>query len=230
MFSFPGVIVNESLTYLTVVLDRSASMNNVRQATIDGFNELVKGQAAKPGECLVTLAQFDHEYIPMYKDVPANLVRPLTFETYLPRGSTALLDAIGFTIESLGARLAALPETQRPANVIVVIQTDGEENTSKDYNRKRVFDMVSHQTSVYKWQFIFMGAGPDAIRDANQMGFQAGASLQYTSSPLHSAHAYRALNNAVSITRSVGSNATAGTTTDLFGGAEARSKALDETP
>ena len=127
-------------THITVILDRSGSMQSMTQATIAGTNEFLAAQQAtmddhgQPIPATFTLVLFDHEYLPIYQRVDIQTARPLTLETYVPRGNTALLDAIGRTIDDLGADLAATPEADRPSKVIIAILTDGEENSSTRYS------------------------------------------------------------------------------------------------
>jgi hypothetical protein len=87
-------------------------------------------------------------------------------KTYAPDGGTALLDAIGRTIDETGARLAAMPEAERPGKVIIAILTDGEENSSRTFTWAQISDKIRHQQEVYKWEFLFLGANQDAIATA----------------------------------------------------------------
>src|SRR4029079_3280899 len=105
-------------THISVVLDRSGSMDLVREDTIGGFHAFLDGQKKVPGHCTFTLTQFDHAYDVLHANEPIKQVNPLTKDTFVPRGSTALLDAVGKTIESTGEYLKGLPEYQRPAKVI----------------------------------------------------------------------------------------------------------------
>ena len=88
----------------------------------------------------------------------------------MPRGSTALLDAVGQAINETGARLAAVDESQRPGLVVFVIVTDGQENSSREFTREQIRTMVEHQQSAYKWQFTFLSANQDAFAAGGSMG------------------------------------------------------------
>jgi Mg-chelatase subunit ChlD len=132
---------------ITVVLDRSGSMASIASDVVGGFNHFVTDQQVQPGECRLTLVQFDHECEVVYAGRPIAEAPSLTAETFEPRGTTALLDAIGRTIDATGERLRALPEPDRPDRVLLVVITDGLENASIDYNRSRVFDMISARLS-----------------------------------------------------------------------------------
>jgi hypothetical protein len=166
-------------TDITVILDRSGSMASVADDTIGGFNTFLAEQQRTPGEALFSLVQFDHEYQPVYAGKQLAEVVPLTPETFVPRGNTALLDAIGRTLVSTGERLAALAEADRPSKVMVVIITDGHENASRDWTKERVLALISQQQSKYSWEFVFLGANQDAIDTGASIGIAAGSSLSY---------------------------------------------------
>ena len=163
---------------IAIILDRSGSMQSVRESTIAGFNEFIRAQRALPGEVIVKLIQFDDQYEIAF-DKPLADVPELTQDLFVPRGMTALFDAQGRTIVALGEELAALPESERPAKVIVMTLTDGLENASKQYGVTQIADLIRHQTDVYKWDFIFLGANQDAIQTAAQMAIPAAQALTY---------------------------------------------------
>lgn len=167
------------LTDISIVLDRSGSMESARTDTIGGFNAFLKTQKEAPGEALLTLAQFDDQYEIVHNGKAIKDVPNLTAETFVPRGMTALLDAIGRTINTTGARLSTLPEDQRPGKVIFVILTDGQENKSTEFTRAKISEMIKHQTEAYKWDFVFLGANQDAIQAGASIGVMAGNSMTY---------------------------------------------------
>src|SRR4030095_14845548 len=109
------------------------SMESCREATIGGFNSFLQEQQRTEGLARLTLILFNDEYLAPIDALPVAEILPLDNDSYVPRGSTALLDAIGRTIDELGARLASLPEQDRPVQVIVAILTDGLENSSQKY-------------------------------------------------------------------------------------------------
>lgn len=154
---------------IAFVLDRSGSMDSCRDAAIEGFNRFLKEQQQVEGLAKLTLVLFDDEYLVPAQALPVAEVIPLDNETYVPRGSTALLDAIGRTIDEMGVRLAALPEADRPAQVIVAILTDGAENSSQNYTWHQLAGVIRRQTEQYRWTFLFLGANQDAIATAAQM-------------------------------------------------------------
>lgn len=161
-------------TEIAFILDRSGSMQSIAKSAIDGFNVFLADQQRdhEGYPTRLTLTLFDTEFEVPYASLPVPEILPLDATTYKPDGCTALLDAIGHTINELGKRLAAMPEADRPSKVIVAILTDGEENSSTRYSWRKVSDMIKHQTDVYKWEFLFLGANQDAIATASKISIQ----------------------------------------------------------
>ena len=190
-------------TDITIVLDRSSSMVAVQTDTIGGFNSFIEKQRKLPGECVVSLVQFDDLYEPIYTARPITVAPLLTTDTYVPRGYTALLDAIGRTINETGKRLAAMAEDQRPEKVIFVILTDGEENASKQFPREKVFDMIGHQRSTYLWDFVFIGANQDAIQTGAVLNIDAASTMTYAANSVGTLDAFASVSNYTANTRSV---------------------------
>ncbi len=176
--------MNKHLTEIAFVLDRSGSMQSMATAAIDGFNHFLKSQQSAPGHARLTLVLFDDEYLVPQVSSPVVEVRPLTRETYVPRNSTALLDAIGRTIEELGQRLEATPEPERPGKVIVAILTDGEENASTQFTWTQIAERIRHQTAHYQWEFFFLGANQDAIATAAKMSIAPQNAATYVGDSL----------------------------------------------
>jgi hypothetical protein len=164
---------------VAVVMDRSGSMEQVRDVTIAGINEFMVKQKAEPGECSVYYTQFDNEYEVVHRYVPIAFMPLITRETYVPRGNTALYDAIGRTVVQVGADLAALSENERPEHVVVVIQTDGYENASREYRLERIKALMKNQTDVYGWGFVFLGASVAAMEEGKRMGMHVNSMMSY---------------------------------------------------
>ena len=193
--------MRQDFTYIAVVLDRSGSMNCVKDATIEALNGFVESQKKGAGSANISLYQFDDVYEVVYENKPVADAPALTGETYQPRGSTALLDAIGRTIVATGAKLFAMAESDRPGTVIVVIQTDGQENASKEYTSAKVNELIAHQRDVYKWEFVFLGANQDAIASAAGFGIHATSALGYASNRRSSKAAFDAVGNKTNLLR-----------------------------
>jgi hypothetical protein len=169
----------KNLTHIVFIIDRSGSMGTRRDDTIGGFNEFIKSQKEAPGDCTLTLVQFDHEYEILYRGVPIEEVEDRNTSNYCPRGSTALLDAVGQAMVTEGQRIADMDEDDRPEMVLMVIQTDGEENCSREYAWGQISEMIKHQEEKYSWGITYLGAGADAIAQASKMGIGADAAAAY---------------------------------------------------
>ena len=174
-----GDAMNKNYTEIAFILDRSGSMESCQVAAIEGFNKFLKEQQQTEGLAKLTLVLFDDEYLVPVESVPVQEVVELTRETYVPRNSTALLEAIGKTIDDLGKRLAEMREEDRPGQVIVTILTDGLENASQTFTWKDVAAKIKYQTEAYKWVFLFLGANQDAIATAGQMNILGANSASY---------------------------------------------------
>ncbi len=184
-------------TDITVLLDRSGSMASILDDTIGGFNSFLKDQQSQEGSAKMTLVQFDNDYDEVYTGVDIKEVEALTPKTFVPRGSTALLDSMARTITATGVRLGSIPADDRPQNVVFVIITDGAENCSKEVTRDKVFEMVKHQTEKYNWTFLYLGANQDAISVGTGLGIGASNSLSYSANSAGVRNSYSAASVAV---------------------------------
>jgi hypothetical protein len=205
------VKLKDNSSYLGFVLDRSGSMATIKEATITGFNKFVSEQKLIPGECKLTLMLFDDKFEVPYDGVELKTLPELDDKTFVPRGWTALYDGIGRTIDTLGAKFAAMPESERPSKVVIVVMTDGAENASREYSQAKVKEMIQHQTQRYQWQFLFLGANQDAIFTGEKIGILNGYSMTYN------ANAASVGNTFSSASRNIGSyRINPGTTMDSF--------------
>ena len=170
---------NAHYSEIAFVLDRSGSMKSCQQAAIEGFNQFLADQQKTDGLAKLTLVLFDDEYLVPISSIPVEEVVSLTDDTYQPRGCTALLDAIGQTIDDVGQRLAGLAEKDRPGQVIVAILTDGLENASQRFTWKEIAGKIKNQTDTYKWIFLFLGANQDAIATAANLSIAANNAANY---------------------------------------------------
>jgi hypothetical protein len=175
-------MTNTDLTHLYFLLDRSGSMQTIKDDTEGGFDAFIEEQRRQPGECRVTLAQFDTEYEQVYADQPIADVPALRLQ---PRGTTALLDSIGRLVTTAGERLARLPEAERPGSVVVGIMTDGLENASREYTHAAVKALIERQTRDHGWQFLYMGADQDAIEVGASIGVDAAHAVTYGRASVH---------------------------------------------
>ena len=164
---------------ITVVLDRSGSMACLVDEVIGAFNTFVDEQQQVAGQASFSLVQFDDRYEVYLDAVDLAKVGRLDRTTYVPRGMTALYDAVGRAIVATGTRLAALDEAERPDKVVFLIQTDGEENASREFDAATLQAMIRHQQDKYAWEFVFLGANIDAGSVAEEIGIARDKALQY---------------------------------------------------
>ena len=169
--------MDNNLTDITVVMDRSGSMMSCRDDAEGGFNSFVEQQKKEPGKALLTLVQFDTQYEFVHQGKPIEEVGKFTL---VPRGGTALLDAVGRAINETGARLDKMPEHEKPGLVIVVIITDGHENSSKEFTKDTVRRLIEQQQNIYNWQFTYLGANQNAFAEAGKMGIRLEGVMNYS--------------------------------------------------
>ncbi len=178
--------MNKFLTDITLVVDRSGSMHSIQEDAQGGVNSFIQQQAdQQDGQANLTLYEFDNHYEKVIDNVPVQNVEPYCLA---PRGSTALLDAVGQAIVETGQRLATMPEQDRPGLVVFVVLTDGHENASREFSLQRVREMIEHQQDQYNWQFTFLGADASAFDEANQMGMKAGSAAQFSKRKVSAAY------------------------------------------
>ena len=196
--------MKKNYTHISVVLDRSGSMAKCLADTIGGFNAFLSAQKQLEGEATITMVKFDDEY-----DIICNMVAikdtvELSDKNYQPRGFTALLDAIGRTINNVEHDLSEKSEDEKPEKVIFVIITDGDENRSREFNREQIMEMINRHRTEMKWEFVFIGANQDAIQAGNSMGVRAGNSYTYKASSVGTQAMYAGLTRGMSSYRSKG--------------------------
>lgn len=193
-----------NLTEIVFILDRSGSMSRIEGDTIGGYNSFLKTQRDGEGEAKVTTVLFDDKYMLIHSRTDINNVNPITEKEYFGRGSTALLDAVGRTIVDTGVKLRELPEEDRPSKVIFVIITDGYENASYEFTYKQVNEMISHQQSKYNWEFIFLGANIDAVKEAEHLGIKGSRATNYMADAQGSGVVYASLAENITFFRGTG--------------------------
>lgn len=186
-------------TEIALILDQSGSMQSIKAGTLEGVNGFIQQQQEENDKFPVrlSLTLFSTGLEVRHASVPVTEIPPLTEKTYIPNGGTALLDAIGTTIDELGKRLAATSEKDRPGTVIVAIMTDGEENSSREFNWLQISEKIRHQTEAYKWQFLFLGANQDAIATASRINIERDSSVTYFQRDGSSRSVLRAMSRAV---------------------------------
>lgn len=185
--------MKDTFTDITIVLDRSGSMSSVADDTIGGFNRFLDDQKKAPGSANITLHQFDTVHETPIPTTDIQKAPHLTTETFVPRGGTALLDAIGRAINRTGTRLGTESDSERAGKVIFVIITDGEENSSREFDLTRINEMIKHQRDKYSWDFVFLGANQDAIGTAAGMGINTANAITYAHNSVGTQSAFAAV-------------------------------------
>jgi len=166
--------------FVSFVLDETGSMMGVKEQTISGFNEYVDTlkKEADSNKLRFTLTKFNSDKVEIVHDsVKMSKVGHLTDDTYQPAALTPLYDAIGRTIRSLEKNLKA---KKKKTKALVVIQTDGAENHSKEFNRTGIFKLIDKKKKD-GWTFAFLGADQDAYAASRKIGIPQGSSMSYAS-------------------------------------------------
>jgi len=189
--------MNDKRTELIFILDRSGSMHGLEEDTIGGFNSMIEKQMKIEGEAFVTTILFDDNYEIVHDRLPLQNVPPMTQEVYTVRGSTALLDAIGKTIEHIAKIHKYAREEDVPKRTLFVITTDGHENASRIYPSDSVKKMIEYQKAEYQWEFLFLGANIDAVETAKHIGINADRAVSYHSDKVGTRLNYSAVGDAI---------------------------------
>lgn len=168
-------MTNPDYTALLFIIDRSGSMATIKHDMEGGINGVLEEQKKLPGEVTVDVAYFDYEltYDQRFLSLDSATI------DIMPRGMTALHDAIVSSTTQFGEALSQLPEEDRPGTVMVVIVTDGHENASKESRISDVKNLITQQQDVYGWEFVFLGANQDAMETGDSFGLRKGASMTY---------------------------------------------------
>lgn len=178
--------MKEGLTEIVAILDKSGSMERLTKDTIGGYNAFIKEQQETPDDAILSTVLFStgNEII-LHNRKNIKNIKPITQKEYKASGGTALLDAMGRAIRHIGMVLSNTAEEERPSKVIFLIITDGEENSSSEYNFDKVKSMVEHQKNKYNWEFLFMGANIDAFSVAESIGISHDRAYNYSSENIH---------------------------------------------
>ena len=203
--------MKEGLVHLCFVIDESGSMYNSVNDVKGGFKELIEKQKADTeGQCIVSIYRFD-SYVK--NDYIGRDVHEIQELEYNPGGSTALFDAFGTAIDKIGEWLADMKEEDRPSKNIIVVMTDGEENSSRIYSSEKVRSMVQHQKSKYDWDFIYLGTDIDNFDDADVLGIQT-RSLSGRGNIINNYHTISCYTSALKCAHNDGERSAAYTTLD----------------
>lgn len=172
-------MMKKGLTELVFILDRCGSMSGLESDTIGGYNAMLGNQKKEEGEAIVTTVLFDDHYELLHDRINIRGILPITEKEYYVRGMTALLDSIGKTINKISNAHKHTAEEERPEHTMIVITTDGMENSSREFTAEKIRQMIEHQKEKYGWEFIFLGANIDAIETAKHFGINEDRATNY---------------------------------------------------
>lgn len=193
--------MKKGLTELVFILDRSGSMCGLENDTIGGYNSMLDKQKNEPGEAIVTTVLFDDRYELLHDRINLTGIKLLTDKEYYTRGSTALLDAIGKTINKIINVQRNTEENEQAENIVFVITTDGMENSSREYDYQKIRKLIEHQKSKYGWEFIFLGANIDAEGTAERFGVGKDRAATYNADKEGTLLNYEVISETVSYLR-----------------------------
>ena len=171
--------MKKGLTELVMILDRSGSMRGLEADTIGGFNSLIDKQKKEEGEAYVSVVLFDDQFEVLYDRVDIQKIEPMNDKQYYVRGCTALLDAVGGAIHHIITVHKYAREEDVPEKTIFIITTDGMENASHQYTYEKVRRMIERRKEQYHWEFMFLGANIDAVKEAGRFGINASRAVRY---------------------------------------------------
>lgn len=187
-------------TEIIFVIDNSGSMAHLTGDTIGGFNGFIESQKALDGKATLTTVLFNTSWKILHDGIDIHEVKPLTKSDYIAGGGTAMLDAIGEIINKVQDRHDELG-TKKPEEVLFVITTDGEENSSHTFKKNQIEKMIKHQTNGHGWKFMFLGANMDAVKEAESIGISSDYATNYNWSAQGVCDSYTALNSVAKTVR-----------------------------
>lgn len=172
-------IMKKNVTEVVFILDKSGSMAGLETDTIGGYNSMLNKQKKAEGEAFVTTVLFNHHYELLHDRINVRGISPITEADYEVGGTTALLDAIGFSIQKIINVQKHTSAEERANQVLFVITTDGMENASREFSPRKIKKMITHQKEKYGWDFMFLGANIDAVSTAAQFGIEEDFAVNY---------------------------------------------------
>jgi uncharacterized protein YegL len=193
--------VKNGLTEVVFILDRSGSMSGYERDTMGGFNSTIERQKKEEGKALVSTVLFDHEIEVIHDRIAIEDIPMMTEKEYQVRGTTALLDAIGGAIHHIGNIHKYARKEDVPEHTIFIITTDGMENASRNYDSRKVKEMIKRQQDKYGWEFIFLAANIDAVETADRYGIRGERAVNYCQTPEGVKESYCIMSEAISRVR-----------------------------
>lgn len=190
-----------NITELVFILDKSGSMSGLESDTIGGYNSMLRKQQEETGKARITTVLFSDNSEILHDQTDIMAMKPMTKRQYQVGGSTALLDAVGMTIHKIGNAQKYAKEELRADKVMVVITTDGMENSSREYTFEKIRRMIERQKNKYGWEFIFLGADIEAVAAAAKLGIERDRAVNFHSDSQGTTLNYKVISDAVSTIR-----------------------------
>ena len=184
-------------TELVFILDMSGSMEHLTDDTIGGFNSIVREQAAKDGEVLITTYLFNNSSRMIHDRISISEIQSMTRNEYRACGCTALVDALGEAIHHIAGIHRYARKEDVPEHTVFMITTDGMENASHIYTADEVKRMIRHEKEKYGWEFVFLAANIDAVQSAANYGIDAETAVNYVSDVGGTQMAFATMNMAI---------------------------------
>ncbi len=173
--------MQNKITELVFILDRSGSMSGLESDTIGGFNAMIEKQKKSDGIAYITTVLFDSKIVTLHDRLALSEIPKMTDKDYVVGGCTALIDAIGKTIDHIKNIHRYARSEDVPQNTMFVIMTDGMENASRVYSSDQVKKMIEAQKESHGWEFLFIGANIDAVQTASHLGITKDRAVNYRS-------------------------------------------------
>ena len=193
--------MKKNLTEVVFILDRSGSMSGLESDTIGGFNSMITKQKKEEGEAYITTVLFDDKIETLHDRIEIGRVEPMNDSQYFTRGCTALLDAIGKTVNHISDIHRYAREEDRPEKTIFIITTDGLENSSREFTYDKIKKLLTKKQEKDGWEFLFLGANIDAIEVAGKMGISRDDACDYVCDEAGTALNFNVMSNVVGSVR-----------------------------
>ena len=195
--------MNKNLTELVFIIDKSGSMSGLEADTIGGFNSLIEKEKSDNDDVIVSTVLFNNKMDVIHDRVNIQKVNKMTTNDYYASGSTALLDAIGFTISHILETRRKFKDEYVPSKTMVVITTDGYENSSSEYSYANIKKLIEKQKEL-GWEFIFLGANIDVAKEAGKFGIDKDMAVKFNNDSEGVAINYKALACAIKDVKETG--------------------------
>ena len=193
--------MKKNLTEVVFILDRSGSMSGLESDTIGGFNSMITKQKKEEGEAYITTVLFDDKIETLHDRIEIGRVEPMNDSQYFTRGCTALLDAIGKTVNHISDIHRYSRKEDRPEKTIFIITTDGLENSSREFTYDKIKKLLTKKQEKDGWEFLFLGANIDAIEVAGKMGISRDDACDYVCDEAGTALNFNVMSNVIGSVR-----------------------------